>query len=282
MRLILLCLLLLMALPAWAAEVLVDFLDVGQGDSILVRGADRAVLIDAGEHPDDVTAQLAKMGVGRIDLVVMTHAHADHIGGLPAVLRQHEVRLFLDSGEVHTTSLYGEVMDLVDSKGIAYRVAHKGLTLRLGDEAVFHVLYPEKKHLKGTRSDLNANSVVLLLEHEQVRFLFAGDAEAETEWAVTAQDPGPVDVLKVAHHGSAHSSTNGFLRELSPDVAVISAGRSNRFGHPATKALIRLEAAGAQIYRTDKHGGVRVTSDGQDYSVQTHVIPGREPAPAAP
>jgi len=255
---------LLITLPALAGELIVDFLDVGQGDSILIRGGGKTALIDASVKKAHVSTQLRQLGVERLDLVVATHPHADHIGGMEDVIRAFPVGLYMDNGFPHTTATYESLMSAVEELEIPYRAARKGMTLRMGDEAVFTVLLPTDTPLKDTRSDLNSNSVVMRLDHDEVSFLFTGDAEEPTEQALIQGGLEPVDVLKVAHHGGAHSSTLPFVQAVKPKWAVISVGEGNRYGHPTIEAMVRIASVGATIFRTDKSGQVRAISDGHD------------------
>jgi beta-lactamase superfamily II metal-dependent hydrolase len=264
---------LLVALPALAGEVLVDFLDVGQGDSILIRGGGKAVLIDAGIKGARVAEQLRALGVARLDLVVTTHPHADHMGGMEDVVRAFDVGLYLDNGLPHTTETYAALMTAIEERQIPYRKGEFGMTLNLGSEAVFHVLFPEGVPLTDTRSDLNSNSVVMLLTHGDVDFLFTGDSEEPTEHIIARRDLPSIEVLKVAHHGSAHSSTSGFLGRVRPTYAVISCGVGNRYGHPDPEALDRLRAVGAQIYRTDESGHLRAVSNGRVVEILEGAVP---------
>lgn len=268
-----------LAVDAGAGEVLVDVLDVGQGDAVLVRGGGKSVLIDAGPREGGALAQLQQLGIRHLDLVVATHPHADHIGGMADVLQNIDVGLFLDNGMPHTTATYAQVMIEVEQRGIRYRTAERGLRLKLGDEAAFTVLFPAATPLAGTRSDLNSNSVVLWLDHGEVDMLFTGDAEAPTEEALAL--PDAVDVLKVAHHGSSHSSTPGFLARARPTYAIVSCGAANRYGHPDPEALGRLEAAGAMVYRTDLSGNLRVISDGLTVEVLEGTLSELERVPIA-
>jgi len=249
--------------PALAGTLVVDVLDVGQGDAVLVRAGGKTALIDAGVRQGRVAEQLKRLGVTRLDLVVATHPHRDHVGGLVDVLEQLEVGLYLDNGMTHTTKTYQALMTVIEERELSYRTAKAGMTLRMGKEATFHVLFPEAKPLRGTRSDLNSNSVVLKLVHGEIDFLFTGDAEAPTEAALIASGLQEVEVLKVAHHGSAHSSTPAFLRATSPQIAVISCGADNRYGHPDPATVKRLQNTQAQVYRTDRSGHIRLISDGE-------------------
>ncbi len=257
----------LAAASALAGSLVLDVLDVGQGDAILIRTEDKAALIDAGLRKAHVVEQLQKLGVDHLDLVVATHPHADHVGGMADVLRVYKPKLYLDNGLPHTTRTYEELMALVEAEHIPYRTARQGMTLRLGGEAVFTVLFPAERPLRGTRSDLNSNSVVLRLDHGQVGVLLMGDAEEPTEDALVAAGLAPAQVLKVAHHGSAHSTHAPFLRAVQPKIALISCGADNRYGHPDPDTVKRLRRAGALVFRTDRSGQIRVLSDGSQVEV---------------
>lgn len=258
-------LLLLLAAVSLAGPLVIDVLDVGQGDAILLRAAGKAVLVDGGPSDAGTLAQLRRLGVERLDLVVATHPHADHVGGLTEVVRALPVGLFVDNGQPHSTRTYARLMEAVEARRIRYRTARRGLRFRMGDEVTLTVLAPPRPPLRGTRSDLNANSVVLWVDHGDVDLLLLGDAEAPTEAILDL--PGEVDVLKVAHHGSAWSSTTALLARARPRYAIVSAGRDNPYGHPAAEALQRLRQAGAMVYRTDRSGHLRVISDGRDVEV---------------
>ncbi|MBI3074217.1 MAG: MBL fold metallo-hydrolase [Deltaproteobacteria bacterium] len=254
-----------------ARKLVVTFFDVGQGDSALVQTpSGKTILIDGGppEAGPVLVEKLKAMGIEALDLVIASHPHADHIGGLVDVVRAFKVRAFLDSGVAHTTPTFrdylAEVERQKEKNGAKFWVARKGRTIRLDEGAVVvEVLAPEEPLLFGTRSDVNSNSVVVRLTYESAAFLFTGDAEAGTEERLVKQsDKLRVSVLKVAHHGSRHSTTPEFLRAVQPDAAVISCGRGNSYGHPKPKTLKALEAV-AKVYRTDRDGTVIVTTDGK-------------------
>jgi beta-lactamase superfamily II metal-dependent hydrolase len=258
----------LSAASAEAGDVLVDVLDVGQGDSILIRGGGKTVLIDAGDRPCNSVEQLKSLGITHFDLVVATHPHADHIGRMPDVLEDFDVDLYMDNGLSHTTLTYAQTMEEVQEKHIPYQPAQRGTKIPMGDEATFTVLFPDQGgKLTDTRSDLNANSVVLRLDHGENSFLFTGDSEEPTEQRLLADGLQPVDVLKVAHHGSQYSTTQAFLDAVKPTYALISVGTDNRYGHPGPDTLARLVASGAMVYRTDLSGDLRVVSDGRHLEV---------------
>lgn len=261
--------LLVFSLPAAAGKMRVEVLDVGQGDGILITSpGGKRVLIDASIKSADVVGLLRSRGVKTLDLVVATHPHADHIGGLQDVFEAFPVKLYTDSGQAHTTQTYIDLMAAIEARGIAYRPAQRGQSYSLDDGIRIEVLSPPESALSGTRSDLNSNSVVMRLTHGKTCFLFTGDSEEPTEALLLQGGLGHCAVLKVAHHGSNHSTTDSFLRELKPQVALISCGVANRYKHPGDETLVRLASAGVQVYRTDLMGTLVVESDGTDIVVR--------------
>jgi len=257
-------------MTAIAGTVTVDILDVGQGDAILIRSPEgKTVLIDAGTGRTDVVPMLEQRGISELNMVIGTHAHADHIGGMDEVFEAIPVKVYLDNGMPHTTKTYEKVMALVEQKEIRYIEGKRDQEFNLGKEIKLQVLHPQNVLLRNTRSDLNSNSVVIRMTHGDNCFLFTGDAEEPTEHQLVQQGVGTCDVLKVAHHGSNHSSTSHFLQTVNPKIALISLGANNRYGHPGDEAMSRLEQTSAEIYRTDTMGTITLTSDGKSLTVQT-------------
>lgn len=257
---------------AIAGTLTVDVLDVGQGDSILIRSpAGKAVLVDAGEAKANVVGQLRALGVTELALAVGTHPHADHIGGMSAVLLAIPTKLYVDNGLAHTTNTYNALMRAVETRSIPYKTARVGQTFNLDDGVRLTVLAPADPPIRGTRSDLNANSVILRLTHGDDCMLLTGDAELETEDALLARALQPCEVLKVAHHGSEFASSERFLKAVRPRIAVVSSGADNNYGHPGPRTLARIEAAGAKVYRTDQDGGLRLSSSGSGWTVTRQV-----------
>jgi len=251
-----------------SATVSVHFLDVGQGDAIYIHsdaGAD--VLIDAGPPGAGrsvVVPYLQAQGVSDLDLVVATHPHADHIGGIMAVLKALPVAEFRSDGQVHTSRVYMELLELLVEMDLPYTKVEAGQEVQLPGIDRFVFLGPGEPMFPG----LNNNSVVAFMQIGTVCFLFTGDIEEEAEsrllgssWDLAAP------VLKVPHHGSATSSGPEFLRAVSPEIAVICVGAGNRYGFPHQEVLERL--AGTQIYRTDRDGTIVVTTDGCTLNVST-------------
>jgi len=266
-------------LPEPATGLLrIDFLDVGQGDAALVTSpTGKTVLIDGGP-PDAADALVARLSrLGRpLDLILLSHRHLDHLGGLPRVVREVGTRMFLDAPFPHPSPAYARLLDALAERGVEVKDASRGRAIDLGGGATLTLLGPPEPPLSRTRSDVNANSVVARLQFGATSVLFLGDAEADTErWLLDEQaDRLPSRVIKVAHHGSRHSSTVRFVDAVKAEIAVVSASARNSYGHPAAETLERWERAGARVYRTDRDGDVTVTTDGEGVTVTTARHPG--------
>ncbi len=256
--------------PRAPSTMTVRFLDVGQGDSALVTTSDRhAVLVDAGprEGTARVEAALRELGSTTLDAVILSHAHADHLGDLDRLTRTLSFASWVDPGFARGSfPPYAKVLANVAERGIPVRKARRGDRLEMGAFVTVTVLGPEEPLIDHTRSDINANSVVVRFDHHatagDVRVLFTGDSEQPTEKRLL-QDPGSLaaDVLKVAHHGSKHASTDALLDAVHPRLAVMSCARGNDYGHPHKETLARLEKHHIAFARTDVEGTVTVTSD---------------------
>jgi competence protein ComEC len=245
------------------------FLDVGQGDSELLVFGNTTILIDAGETDmgDRVVADLQRLGVTRIDLLVATHSHSDHIGGMQKVLAAFPVGQVLDAGVPSSSPVYEHFLNEIDKKQIPYMVAEQGQTINPDPALRILVLSPPEQHYS---DDPNANSIVLRISYGTINFLFTGDMGGTAEDALVKTGyPVDAQVLKVGHHGSEYSTSKAFLARVRPEVAVIDVGKDNPYGHPHHATLRNLSDAGATIYRTDLDGTIRVQSDGTSYSVTT-------------
>lgn len=237
----------------------VYFFDVGQADCALVRADGHDMLIDAGDRGDDgrVLGLLRDRGVTRLDYIVATHPHADHIGCMASVVREFDFDSILMPDAETGTKTFEELLDAIDEKGAAVDVPSPGDTFSLGGARV-EVLAPAKGY-----DNLNDMSIVLRLTYGDTSFLLTGDAEKASERDMLASGlPLSADVLKVGHHGSNTSSREKFLKAVSPKYAVISCGKDNSYGHPDRDTLKRLEDAGAKVFRTDENGTVTAFSDG--------------------
>jgi competence protein ComEC len=248
----------------------VHFIDVGQGDATLLHHDEVAVLIDTGDwQRSEVVPYLQAQGVDRLDLVVVTHPHADHIGQFDQVLAAVEVDEVWWSGSVTTTLTFERAVAALEASDAAYEEPRAGDATSLGPLR-FEVVNPP---VGVSLADLHDSNLALRVTYGEVSFLFTGDAEAATERRMVA-DHGDwlrADILQVGHHGSSTSTTPGFLTAVDPSVAIYSAGAGNQYGHPHREVLQRLEAAGVEVYGTDVHGTVVVRTDGTGWEVTTAV-----------
>jgi competence protein ComEC len=245
----------------------VHFIDVGQGDSIFIEIKDSCMLIDAGENNKGTTVlnYLEDQNVDKLDYVIATHPHSDHIGGLDTVLRSISADKVIMPDVTHTTATFEDVLDVLEEKGMKITKAKVGDKYRLGP-ASFEIISPNSDSYE----DLNNYSVGIKLTYGNNSFLLAGDAEklSEEEMLKNGIDLSS-DVLKLGHHGSAYSSCSDFLDAVNPEYAVISVGADNEYGHPHAATMQAMKDRNIKIYRTDKQGTVVFTSDGNTISVNT-------------
>ncbi|MCL1878526.1 MAG: MBL fold metallo-hydrolase [Defluviitaleaceae bacterium] len=245
-------------------EIIVSFLDVGQGDSVVVRSAGNTVLIDGGEHGARgvVISYLNEAGITRLCYVVATHPHSDHIGGLVQILRDFEIGSVIKpdiSHEAQYTQVYGNFLEAIHNNAV--HVIHPSP----GDRLQAGIIHLEVISPPATMRSINDQSIVLRLEHGQTSFLFTGDAESPAErWMVDSRANISSDVLHVGHHGSRTSTTESFLLAVAPEIAVISVGENNRHGHPHQEVTDSLRSHGIEILRTDELGTIRMLTDGNE------------------
>jgi len=238
------------------AGLRVTFLDVGQGDAVLLETPRARVLVDQGPPEGDAAGQLEHMGIGSLTALVLTHPQRDHVGGAADVVRRLDVGQILDPDLEATGPEHEETLRATSSRGIPHGVVRAGSTYRAGGLRL-RALWPEDA---GTSTeDPNRNAVVLVASYGTTDVFLPADAESD----VTAHlSLPPVEILKVAHHGSEDPGLTGELRELRPRIAVISCGRGNDYGHPRAETLAALESSpGLAVYRTDEDGRVVVEAD---------------------
>lgn len=274
-------------LGAESPQLTVNFYDVGQGDAIHIRAKDGFdVLIDGG--PDGRIVE--KLGRNMpfwdktIDLMMITHPHADHLVGQISVLERFEVKRVLTTGVLHTTDEYLMWLDKIRSKNLSMEIVQAGMNYEVGSGRL-EILWPIE-NFSGKRvvekgigegGGLNDTSIVARLIFGKTSFLFMGDAGAEVEKELLSShftvhsSQLTVDVLKVGHHGSKYSSSKDFIKEVAPKYAVIQVGKKNDFGHPHFQTLWRLSKAGAKILRNDKNGDIMFESDGESIRVSPPV-----------
>lgn len=251
-----------------SSDLVVHFIDVGQGDSILVQTPSQNILIDGGERTAGpiVVEYLRTQGIKGLDIVISTHPHSDHIGGLIDVLKTFPVKEVIDPAIVHATKTYEEFLTLIDRKNIIFTEGRAGMTRDLGDGITMSLLHPTSPSAR----NLNDASVVAKVNYDKVSFLFTGDAEAVSEKEMISRGTKlQSTVLKVGHHGSRTSTSPAFLNAVSPAVAVIMLGADNKYGHPHPETISKLTTAGVKIYRTDLHGTIVISTDGETITIQT-------------
>ena len=251
------------------ADVSVHFIDVGQGDSILIKSKDKNVLIDAGERNkgEEVALYLKENKVEKLDYIIATHPHSDHIGGLPYIIENFQVSEVIVpeiiDEKVPTTQIYYEFLESVSKKGLLLTPARVGDKYDLGS-SYFEILSPKGNDY----DDLNDYSVVINLNHKNNNFLLCGDAETKVEKEMLNDNLlRDVDVLKAGHHGSSSSSSNDFLEKIMPEYFVVMCGEGNSYNHPSEKTIEKFASYSKNIYRTDINGNIIFLSNGYDLEV---------------
>lgn len=245
-------------------EMRVHFIDVGQGDSILIESPNgKTMLIDGGVKGagQQVVSYLKELGVNKLDQVVATHPDADHIGGLIPVLQTIPIEQFYDSGKVHTSQTFEEMLMAIDQKNIPYYVPKTGDLIEFDKDVTVKVLNANEH-----ATDNNDASIVLKVAYGNVSFLLTGDAGIALEKEMMQNDV-TATILKAGHHGSNTSSSEEFIRAVKPEVAILSYGEDNKYGHPHAEVVDRLQAMGSNIYATAESGTIIVATDGVNYTV---------------
>ncbi len=251
-------------------KVRVYFLDVGQGDSILVDfGDNKQALIDGGPSKA-VLAQVGKhMPVSdtQIEYMILTHPDSDHITGLNYILEDYQVGKIYYTGVSHTTNRYKEFRDKIKNEKV--EIANYGDIIRPNKKAKIEIIYPLTSLNNQTESNLNDSSIVMILDIGKVEILLTGDGE-ERVWQELEEKNllEEVEVLKVSHHGASNGTTKELLDITKSETAIISAGRDNRYGHPKQDVLDLLREYNIEILRTDEMGTVELSSDGEEYWVR--------------
>lgn len=234
----------------------VHFIDVGQGDSSLILSGGEAILIDAGPNLDEknLVAYLKSLGIDKLKLIVATHPHEDHIGGIDAVLRDIGADEVLMTDNIHTTKAYTDMLDAIDETGTKLTMASPGDKYTLKTGATLSVLAP---HQDDKFENLNDYSIVTRLQAGKNSVLFTGDIEAEGEKSLLLSNALlKSDILKSPHHGSVTSSTLPFIRLVKPKTAIISCGKNNKYGHPHKEILDLYKNNNIDVRRTDKEGTI--------------------------
>ena len=257
----------------------VHFIDVGQGDCAFIElGNGQTMLIDAGnnENGDEIVKYIENLQYSDIDYVVATHPHEDHIGGMTEIIEKFDIDIFYMPWAVSTSYTYENMLDTLSEKRVEVHKAELGRTILSSGPIEITVLSPEEDT---EYSDLNDASAVVRLQYGETVFLFTGDAGESIEENLCDFDIDS-DVLKVGHHGSETSSSDEFIQKVSPEIAVISCGANNSYGHPDEITLDTLKEYDADVYRTDESGTIIVTADqNKKISVDKKASPIKEKAP---
>ncbi|MGB9681469.1 MAG: ComEC/Rec2 family competence protein [bacterium] len=250
------------ALDVDISRIRVYVFDVGQGDSILIKAFDRNLLIDAGPEKDLCLRKLEGFGVKRLNLVIATHPHSDHIGGMKAVVERYLPEYYMDPGVPYSSKIYKDLLSAIKEKKINY-LKPKGQTIHI-EEAILFV-FP----LLEESDEMNNNSVISRLSYNNFSMLFLGDSEREEQSYLinVYRNELKSDIVKIAHHGSSTGTSKELLDAVMPKIGIISVGRGNSYGHPHKETITLLMANKVKIYRTDEDGTVAILSDGNGYMI---------------
>lgn len=248
----------------------IKMLNIGQGDSILVRTGAQVILIDTGdiEMREPLVAMLKKEGVTTIDKLIITHPHADHLGGAFAVLNNFKVASIYDNGQTTNTSTYRTYLKTLKKQNIAYQQITAGSNLDFGNGAGFTVFSPTTSDIKSS-DDLNNNSIIGKLVYGNFSMLFTGDSEAAMEKAIIQKYGKELKstILKSPHHGSKTSSNRNYLKMVAPEAVLIPVGVDNDYKHPHAVTLNKYNDLKLKIYRTDQDGAITIETDGKSYNI---------------
>lgn len=240
------------------------YFDVGQADCILIQNKNHNMVIDAGNNADGkyIVKAMKSIGVEKIDYLVGTHAHEDHIGGMDDIIRNFEINTFYMPEIITTTKTFEDVLDALEEKQVPFDTPEIDKSFNLGD-AIVDTIY-----VGDDETDLNNSSIVLKVTYGRNAFLFMADAETKVEKKIMNKDIS-ADVLKVGHHGSSNGTSKEFLQEVNPTYAIISVGKGNDYGHPHKATLKRLNNQNVKVHRTDKENTIIVTSNGNNITIST-------------
>lgn len=239
----------------------IHYIDVGQGDSILIQVNNINMLIDAGTTSsiDKLTTYLNKQNISKLDYVVATHPHEDHIGGMATIINKYKIGAFYAPKIISNTRTFENMINALKSKNLKINTAKEGVTINLGKNAQCIMLAPNSE----SYDSLNNYSAVLKITYGNSKFLFQGDAEKLSEREILSKNLDVTcDILKVGHHGSTSSSYTAYLDKAAPNIAIISCGKNNDYGHPHKATIAALKKRNIQIYRTDIDVNIVFESDG--------------------
>lgn len=247
----------------------ISYLDVGQGDAAYIKVNDMDILIDAGPKSDvdKLIKQLEEKNIDDFEIIVATHPHEDHIGGMTKVLQSYKVENFYMPKVEHSTKTFENMIKEVEKQGLKVKVLKEGVNIDIGEGALLETFSPNQEEY----NNLNNYSPIMKLTFGNNSFLFTGDAEKDVEEEVlkTYKDKLDSDVIKFGHHGSSTSSSQSFIEAVSPDYGIISCGVDNSYGHPHREILKLIQDMNIEAYRTDIQGQITVISDGNNIDIKT-------------
>lgn len=245
------------------SELMISYMDVGQGDAAYIKVNGNDILIDAGPRSNskELLEQLKAKNIDDFELVIATHPHEDHIGGMVDVFKEYEVKAFYSPKITHTTKTYENLVKAVKDEGLKTKELKGGMVIDLGEGAKFEVFTPQKSEYE----ELNDYSPIMKLSFGDTSYLFTGDAEklAEEEALAKYKNSLDSDVIKFGHHGSSSSSSNVFIEAVSPKYGIISCAKDNKYGHPHRETLDIIKKYNIKTFRTDTDGEIILTSDGK-------------------
>ncbi|EKQ56769.1 MULTISPECIES: ComEC/Rec2 family competence protein [unclassified Clostridium] len=255
-------------IPAAEANLKIHYIDVGQGDSELIQVDGKNILIDAGTSDKKALDYLKSIGITTLDYVIATHPHEDHIGSMDDVINNYTVGTFYAPKVTTATKTYENMIKALKVKDLKINVPKVGDVISIGNATLTFLAPNSSKY-----DDLNNYSIVCKLKYGNTSFLFMGDAQDVSENEILEKQLDvQADVLKVGHHGSRSSTTQGFLDKVNPKYAVISCEKGNDYGHPHKETLDKLNEKNINVFRTDLEGTIIATSDGKDIKFNVNPV----------
>lgn len=246
----------------------VNYIDVGQGDSILVELPNgENMLIDAGEknQANKVISYIEKLGISKLDYVVGTHPHTDHIGGLETIIKKYDIGKVYMPKKSSNSKTFINLLNTIKDKGLKINTAKDGVSIIDSDSLKINIIAPTKEY-----SDANNNSAVVKINYINRCFLFMGDAEIDSEKNI--RESVECDVVKIGHHGSDTSSSDSFVKQTKAKYTVISVGKDNIYKHPYESTIKKWESIGAEVLRTDELGDIEITTNGKELSINNKLV----------
>ncbi|KKR21272.1 MAG: hypothetical protein UT48_C0010G0020 [Parcubacteria group bacterium GW2011_GWE2_39_37] len=249
----------------------IDFLDVGQGDSILIKApTGQNILIDGG--PDNSVLRRLSENLPwwdrQIDLMVLTHPHDDHVGGLIEVLKHYQIKRILYTGVVHSSPSYLAWLEQIKKRNVVLTIIDRPQTIYFSPDCKMVYISPQESLVGKSVTNLNNSSLIAKVEYKKVSALLVGDAEAEIEEGMMARGQDlSAGLIKIGHHGSDTASSEEFIRAVKPSFGVIQVGKDNSFGHPSKRTLKKLERNNVSVFRNDLQGTIRMSSKGDKWQI---------------